>query len=89
MSCFSHDHLEAERSSKIAADATTRLELQVAALMCQAHAGCDPSSAQTEARALIDKVDGVSKEALTGLRGSLEEWNEAIAEFPPCAPKGD
>lgn len=80
----------ATRSASLAADATTMLELQVAALMCRAHAACDPSSAQAEARALIDDApDGVSSEARTGIRGSLEGWAQAISEFPPCAPKAD
>ncbi len=79
----------ATRSAKLAPDATTKLELQIAALMCQAHAACDPASAQAQADALINSADGVSSETLTGLRDSLEDWGQAVAEFPPCTPKVD
>lgn len=77
----------ATRSAEIAIDPTTKLELQVAALMCRAHAACDPAAAQAQARVLLDDAAGVPNEALTGLRGSLEGWDQAISEFPPCAPK--
>lgn len=79
----------ATRSAALAPDAKTTLELQVAALMCRAHAACDPASAQAEARALIDSADGVSDEERKGLQGSLEGWGQAISEFPPCVPKGE
>ncbi|MGH1343896.1 MAG: protein kinase domain-containing protein [Nannocystales bacterium] len=79
----------ATRASKLAADATTRLELGVAALMCQAHAVCDPAAAQSQARVRIDSAEGISEEARAGLRASLVGWGQAIAEFPPCAPNRD
>ncbi len=79
----------ATRAAALAPDATTKLELQVAALMCRAHAACDPAAAQAEARALIDSADGVSNEVRTGSRGSVEDWGPAIAEFTPCATNGD